>query len=192
MLMTASTLQESFETGRPYDAFVELAAARGEREAWDQRYGQLELTPDQRQLVESFERDINVLCLTGTWCGDCALQGAAMHRIAEASADRITLRFLQRSDEHAELIVASQINQGFRVPVAWFMAEDFEPVSRIGDRTLSRYRSMARKALGGAAPVLAEPPADPVRAVLDEVLEEFERVHLLLRLSARLRERHGD
>ena len=51
---------------------------------------------------------------------------------------------------------------------------------------------MARKALGDDANVLAPPPADPGRAVLAEMLDEFERVHLLLRLSARLRERHGD
>ena len=33
---------------------------------------------------------------------------------------------------------------------------------------------------------------NPVRTVLGEVLDEFERVELLLRLSPRLRERHGD
>jgi hypothetical protein len=51
---------------------------------------------------------------------------------------------------------------------------------------------MARKALGPASNVVTEPPDDPVRTVLQEVLDEFERVHLLLRLSARLRQRHGD
>ena len=134
---------------------------------------------------------MNVLCLTGTWCGDCALQGAAMQRIAEANPDRINLRFILRSDEHADIIAPNQINGGFRVPVTWFMAEDFEPVSRIGDRTLSRYRAMARKVLGDHA-VLAPPPADPVREVLGEVLAEFERVNLLLRTSTRLRQLHGD
>ncbi len=143
-------------------------------------------------LVGAFTREMNVLCLTGTWCGDCALQGAAMQRIAEANPQRIHLRYLLRDDEYAELIVANRINAGFRVPITWFLAEDFEPVSRIGDRTLSRYRSMARKALGDRANVFAPPPADPVRTVLDEVLVEFERVHLLLRVSPRLREEHGD
>ena len=51
---------------------------------------------------------------------------------------------------------------------------------------------MAKKALGDRANVLAPPPADPVRTVLEEVLVEFERVHLLLRLSPRLRKEHGD
>src|SRR5690606_19360765 len=122
---------------------------------------------------------------------DCALQGAAIARIAQANP-KIHLRFLLRSDEHADLVVKAQINGGFRVPVTWFLAEDFEFVSVVGDRTLSRYRSMARKALGPAANVQAPPPADPVREVLDEMLLEFERVHLLLRLSGRLREKHGD
>ena len=118
--------------------------------------------------------------------------GNSRPRVAEANPQCIDLRFLPRSEEHADLIVPNQINAGFRVPVTWFMAEDFEPVSRFGDRTLSRYRSMARKALGDASNVHAAPPDDPVRTVLDEVLAEFERVHLLLRLSARLRQRHGD
>ena len=88
--------------------------------------------------------------------------------------------------------MANRINEGYRVPVTWFMAEDFHPCSRIGDRSLSRYRSMARKSLGDASPVLAEAPGDPVRTVLQEMLDEFERVELLLRLSPRLRELHGD
>ena len=88
--------------------------------------------------------------------------------------------------------MTSQVNAGFRVPVTWFMAEDFEPVSRFGDRTLSRYRAMARKVLGPTSNVHAPAPEDPVRAVLQEMLDEVERVHLLLRLSGRLRQKHGD
>lgn len=192
MLMNADVLRGKFEEAMTYEAYTALADSLGQRATWDQRYAMLELNDEQRELVQSFKRDIRVLCLTGTWCGDCALQGAAFQRIAEANPKRIHLRFLQREDQHADLIVPNQINQGFRVPITWFMAEDFEPASRFGDRTLSRYRSMARKALGDAAPVVELPPADPVRAVLDEVLDEFERVHLMLRLSPRLRELHAD
>ncbi|PHR02180.1 MAG: hypothetical protein COB31_07020 [Erythrobacter sp.] len=34
----------------------------------------LELTPDQRQLLESFTRQMKVLCIAGAWCGDCVDQ----------------------------------------------------------------------------------------------------------------------
>jgi len=192
MLLNRQFLKSKFDDAQPFEAFL-AADTEGHRDKWDERYGRLELTDAQSALVAGFERDINVLCLTGLWCGDCALQGAAMQRAAEASPQRITLRFLPRIEEHAELITRAQVNAGFRVPMSWFMAEDFEPVSVFGDRTLSRYRPMARKQLSeGAVTITAEPPADPVREVLHEVLDEFERVHLLLRTSGRLREKHSD
>ena len=193
MIHSAAFLQSKFEQGFPYDQFVALGQPHGHDGQWHQRHRQLELSDAQQALVAGFTRRINVICLTGTWCGDCALQGAAMQRIAEANPAMIQLRFLMRDDTNAEMIVANQLNAGFRVPITYFCAEDFEPVSRIGDRTLSRYRSMARKQLPeGAATVLAPPPADPVRTVLEEVLDELERVHLLLRMSPRLREAHSD
>ena len=192
MLPPAPFLKSKFDQGAPYAEFVASGEPQGHRPPWDQRYGQLGLSPEQDALVKAFTRQINVLCLPGTWCGDCALQGSAMQRIAEANPRTINLRFILRCDEHADIIVPNQVNGGFRVPLTWFMAEDFEPVNRFGDRTLSRYRAMARKALGDQANVLAPPPVDPVREVLREVLDEFERIHLLLRTSARLRQKHDD
>ncbi|MHC4591051.1 MAG: hypothetical protein ACYTAQ_17480 [Planctomycetota bacterium] len=116
-----------------------------------------------------------------------------MARIAEANPQVIDLRFLLKHEQHADLIVKAPINAGFRVPVTWFMAEDFEPAVVFGDRTLSRYRAMARKQLPpDQANVHAPPPTDPVRDVLQEVLDLFERVQLLLRLSPRLRQKYGD
>lgn len=186
-------LQQKFDQGLGYEEFVALGEGEGHRPPWDQRYSQLELSPEQDQLVKSFTRKMHVLCLTGTWCGDCALQGSAMQRIAEANPEAIDLRFILREDQHADLIVKAQINAGFRVPVTWFMAEDFESVSSFGDRTLSRYRSMASKALGPEETAAMAPlPTDPVGEVLREVLDEFERVNLLLRLSTRLRQIHND
>ena len=116
-----------------------------------------------------------------------------MARIAKANAQKIHLRFIPKADEHADLIVKAAINAGFRVPVTWFMADDFEPIAWFGDRTLSRYRSIARKTLSGAQmAALPEPRDDPVREVLGEMMDEFERVHLLLRLSPRMRAKHDD
>ena len=143
MLMDADTLRGRFDQGVDYAGFVALGEPDGHRPPWDDRYRLLELEPAQQALVASFTRQMHVLCMTGTWCGDCALQGSAMQRIAEANPQKIDLRFIQRSDAHADLIVKSQINAGFRVPVTWFMAEDFEPVAWFGDHTLSRYRAMA-------------------------------------------------
>ena len=185
-------LRTKFEQAQSYEAFVASGESQGHRPPWDQRYEQCALTPGQEQLIASFTRTMHVLCLTGTWCGDCALQGAAIQRIAEANPERIKLKFILRDEEHADLVVKAPINAGFRVPVTWWLAEDFAPVACFGDRSLSRYRSMARKAFGEASGVVAPAPADPVLAVRDEMVAEFERVHLLLRLSGRLRQKHGD
>jgi hypothetical protein len=190
-LLPIALLRSKFEQGLPYAKFVATGEAEGHHTQWHDRFGRLALTPEQKQLVGGFTREMKVLCLTGTWCGDCALQGSAMARIAEANPC-IDLRFIGKSDEQLDLLMPAKINAGMRVPITWFMAEDFEFVSVFGDRTLSRYRSMARKALGPQANVLAPPPEDPVREVLNEVLPEFERVHILLRLSGRLREKHHD
>jgi hypothetical protein len=39
---------------------------------------------------------------------------------------------------------------------------------------------------------MARCSSNPVREVLNETLDEFERVHLLLRLSTRFRQKYGD
>jgi hypothetical protein len=77
--------------------------------------------------------------------------------------------------------------------VAVFLSEDFQPVLIYGDRTLSAYRAAASAHLGDScASGAVAPPADAVAAVVADWLDQFERVHLILRLSARLRQVHGD
>jgi len=191
MLLNADILERKFGQGVVYGDFVASGEPEGHRPRWDERYGRLALDETQTELVRGFKRTMNVLCMTGTWCGDCALQGSAMARIAEANPGAIHLRYLPRNEEHADLITKAPINGGFRVPVTWFMAEDFEPVAVFGDRTLSRYRSIALKQIGPDANVSAPAPADPVREVLREVLDLFERVELMLLLSPRLSEMHA-
>lgn len=191
MLLSADILKPWFDVAQPFDTFV-TGADLANQSTWNERFQRLELDGTQHALVDSFQRRMRIICLTGRWCGDCALQGAALARIAQAAGDRIDLRFLERSDDTAALVVACMINAGTRVPVTWFMAEDGAPVARFGDRTLSRYRSVARKTLGDSANVLAEPSNDPVREVLQEVLDEVERVQWLLRFSPRLRAMHQD
>ncbi len=191
MLLSAEILQPWFDVAQPFAPFVAGADA-AQQSTWNERFQRLELDGPQHAIVDGFQRRMGILCLTGRWCGDCALQGAALARIAQAAGDRIDLRFLERSDDTAALVVTCMINAGTRVPVTWLMAEDGAPAARFGDRTLSRYRSVARKALGDSANVLAEPPDDPVRTVLQEVLDEVERVQWLLRFSPRLRAVHED
>jgi hypothetical protein len=74
-----------------------------------------------------------------------------------------------------------------------FLSEDAQQVGWYGDRTLSKYRQLARDQLGPSCPTgIGAPDRDLLVAVTQDWLDEFERVQLLLRLSSRLRELHGD
>jgi hypothetical protein len=74
-----------------------------------------------------------------------------------------------------------------------FLSEDWNEISRYGERTLSIYRKMAVSQLGPSCPTGLVPPAgDEIAAMTSEWLAEFERAQLVLRLSPRLRTRHGD
>ena len=83
------------------------------------------LNEDQKRLVQSFTRKMNVLVVSGIWCGDCVQQCPLMEKIAEANPDHIALKLVDR-DVHKELSDKLKINAGGRVPVVLFMAEDFE------------------------------------------------------------------
>jgi len=102
------------------------------------------------------------------------------------------VRFIDR-DAHPDVQDALVLNAGRRVPVVVFLSEDFQECGRYGDRTLSSYRRMARDRLGPACPTGIVPPDDEyTAAVTADWIDEVERIQLMLRLSARLRQKHGD
>lgn len=106
--------------------------------------------------------------------------------------DRIQIRYFDR-DDHPDLSDELQTCGGRRVPTVQFLAEDGAPCGRFGDRTLSRYRQIAAEQQGAACPTgLVLPEQADFGIVVQEWLDEFERIHLMLRTSARLRQKHGD
>jgi thiol-disulfide isomerase/thioredoxin len=188
-ILDANSLHETFEAALSWEDYLATDEDRANR--WREFHERVGLDEDQRPLIGGFGRRMPVLCVSGIWCGDCVQQGPMLQRIAEAS-DLIDLRWVDR-DEHAELAEHVKINAGLRVPTVIFMAEDFELLGWFGDRTLSRYRAMAAKNLGPACPVPGAPlPDDELAATLQDWIDEFERFQLMLRLSPRLRHRHGD
>jgi thiol-disulfide isomerase/thioredoxin len=187
--MDTTSLRAKFEVALDYEDY--LATDPDKAGAWNDVYERVTLTEPQRRLIAGFTRQMNVLCVSGIWCGDCVQQGPLIAHIAEANP-LIVLRWLDR-DEHLDLAGKIAINAGLRVPTVIFMAEDYEPVAVYGDRTLTRYRAMASKKLGAACPLPGAPlPDDELAATLQDWLDEFERIELLLRLSPRLRAMHGD
>lgn len=188
---TADAWKTAFEAALPYLDFLVRHATPDQRGRWDAFHSRVSLAPSQARLLKGFVRRMPVLVLAGTWCGDCVNQCPIFAHFAAASP-AIDLRFLDR-DARPDIAAHLKVCGGQRVPVAAFFSEDFSPVLFYGDRTLSSYRAAAAAQLGdscasGAAP----PPADQIAAVTSDWLDQFERVHLILRLSARLRQLHGD
>jgi thiol-disulfide isomerase/thioredoxin len=180
-----------FAEALPYTAFLDRYASPAQRTRWDAMHGQFALTAEQSALLNGFVRRMPVLCLAGTWCGDCVNQCPAFDHFARASSV-LDMRFLDR-DARPEVRDALAINGGHRVPAVVFLSEDGYEVARFGERTLSTYRRLAVDRLGPACPTgLVPPSADATAAVTAEWLAEFERAQLILRLSPRLRELHGD
>jgi hypothetical protein len=181
----------AFAVALPYDRFLERHATAEQRERWTAFHGRVSLTDAQRALLGGFVRRMPVLVLAGAWCGDCVNQCPIFAHFA-AAAPAIDLRLLDR-DALPAIAAHLKVCGGQRVPVAAFFSEDFTPILFYGDRTLSAYRTAAAAQLGescatGAVP----PPADAIAGVVADWLDQFERVHHILRLSARLRQKHSD
>lgn len=179
-----------FEKGLHYDDFLDRYATSEQRSRWDASYERVALTAPQKHLLQSFTREMKVVVLAGAWCGDCVEQCPIFAKFAEET-DKIVLRFFDRDDQPV-LAKALQICGAARVPAVMFLSEDDFPCGRYGDRTLSKYRKMASELTGAACPTGLGRDEELTAAVTQDWLDEFERIHLMLRTSGRLRQKHGD
>jgi len=177
--------------GLSYAAFLEKFATAEQRRRWDAVHEQVRLTPAQIDLLRSFRRQMLVPIVAGAWCGDCIQQCPILDHFAEAN-DRIEIRYFDR-DEYPDLADAVSLCGGRRVPTVVFLSEEMKFCGLLGDRTLAKYRDLVASLDGAACPTgLAGPPPDLQAAVVQDWLNEFERVQGMLRTSPRLRQKHGD
>jgi hypothetical protein len=180
-----------YTSGLPYHEFLQVHGSEQHRSRWGELFTRVKLTSAQHELLASFKREMKVLCLAGAWCGDCVNQCPIFEHFAGANP-RIGIRYFDR-DTHTDLADELKICGGARVPVLVFLSEDGFEVMRYGDRTLSRYRKLAADQFGPACPTGLVPPEQHLLdAVTQDWLDIFERVQLILRTSARLRQKHGD
>lgn len=179
-----------FEKALPYSQYV-ATGSESQRRKWEDYTKLLTLPPHLQSLLSSFTREMNVLVMSGIWCGDCARQGPMLHTLAQATPT-IHLRFIE-SKENPELQEELRISGAERVPVAVVLSEDFYELVRFGDRHLSVYQRKARNELGAACdPGILPPSHDELSVEMGEWGAVLERAQLLLRLAPQLRRRYGD
>jgi thiol-disulfide isomerase/thioredoxin len=185
------TLNQAFQTALPYADFLAKYGSDEHRRRWSDFHGRVKITPAQRALLGSFTREMNVLVMAGAWCGDCVQQCPIFEHLI-AAAPTVHVRYIDR-DADESVKAQLSIMGGARVPMVVFLSEEGAEAARFGDRTISKYRQIAKDQLGPSCPTgLVAPPDELIAAVTQDWLDIFERIHLMLRLSPKLREKHGD
>ncbi len=182
----------SFEEALPYDDYLARSPEEHVRRWRKMDEAIPALTDEQRRRLSGHHRIVNVLVVSGVWCGDCARQGPMIRHIVDACDEEVSLRLIDR-DARPDLRDEVRILGAERVPVAVFLSEDFFEIGRVGDRMLTTYRRKAETEVGATCPVpYIAPSAAELAAEQAEWVDVFERVILMARLSPPLRERHGD
>ncbi len=161
------------------------------QERWNQHYQAIQLAFGQLELIKSFSRKLNILFMSGIWCGDCVRQGPLIQRIAQGN-ELIELRFIDNKENPA-LAEELRINGALKVPVVVFLSEDFFELGRFGDRHLAIYRGKLATEIGSAcASGIGLPEQNVLEQDLQDWLELVERFQAMLRLAPLLRQRYGD
>lgn len=182
--------RDAFSTALSYADYL-ATGTPAQQERWNAYRERYSLTAEQRATAAGFSRELNVLVLSGIWCGDCARQCPMLDAIAEAMPT-MNLRFLD-NQAHPQLKDELRIHGAARVPVSVSLSEDFFEVGRSIDRQLAAYRRKARTELGDACDAgIVAPATEELREELGQWFDYFERQQLLLRLSPFLRKRHND
>jgi hypothetical protein len=171
-LFNPDALRRVFDAGLGYDDYLATGTDH-QRSAWEAVRGRATLSDTQSALVSGFMRRVNILAVSGIWCGDCVQQLPFLEAFRRANPDMITLRYLDR-DADRGFTAPITICSGNRVPFVVFMNEDFDFLSLFGDRSLSRYRAMAARQLGPSCPIPgAAVPQDELDATLADWLGEL-------------------
>ncbi len=180
-----------YPDGLPYADFLKRYGSNEYRRRWACVYDQVHLNEEQRKILSGFVREMKVLCLAGAWCPESVNQCPIFERFVEV-APKIKIHYFDR-DENQDLMQALQICGGNRIPVVVFLSEDDKFCGIYGERTLAEYKQMAIDHVEPSCPSGIVPQSQNLLdAITQEWLHEFQRVQLMLRLSSRLRQLHGD
>ena len=121
---------------------------------------------------------------------DCARVAPYLSEIVEAIGEKAELRLIDR-DASPELRDELRLMGAPRIPRVVVLSEDWFEVDRLGDRSLTVYRSrMAREINRGVDHGVLSPAAR--QAELCEWVDAVERALIILRTAPALRKRYGD
>ena len=180
--------KRAFQQATDYDTYLDRSPAdRSDR--WRTLAASLPpLAPDEVSRLTGHDGRMNLLLVSGVWCGDCVRQGPMIRQLADAAGPAVQLRVIDRDLDPA-VRDEVRILGAMRVPVVVFLTEQFLEVGRFGDRMLSTYRRKAVTEIGATCPLpTAATRIDELVAERAEWLDIVERMLLMVRLSPITRE----
>jgi len=186
----AELWRHGWEQAKPLDGFL-VGAKEDEAKRWAESAERAPaLTDEQRARLSGYNRAVKLLVVGATWCLDCARVLPYLKNIVEVIGEKAELRLIDR-DAVPELRDELKIMGAPRVPRVVILSEDWFEVDRLGDRSLSIYRSrMAREIGRGIDHGVLSPAAREEEQT--EWVNAIERALIILRTAPALRKRHND
>lgn len=186
----AELWRRSWETAKPLSSFLE-GAPQDQAQRWLESEDRAPvLTDEQKARLRGYNRTIRILVEGAPWCLDCARVAPYLKEIVEAIGEKAELRLINR-DTSPELRDELKIMGAPRIPRVVVLSEDWFEVDRLGDRSLSVYRSrMAREIGRGVNLGILRPAAR--QAEYCEWIDAIEKALIILRTAPALRKRYND
>jgi thiol-disulfide isomerase/thioredoxin len=186
----AELWRRSWETAKPLSSFLE-GAPQDQAQRWLESEDRAPvLTDEQKARLRGYNRTIRILMEGAPWCLDCARVAPYLKEIVEAIGEKAELRLINR-DTSPELRDELKIMGAPRIPRVVVLSEDWFEVDRLGDRSLSVYRSrMAREIGRGVNLGILRPAAR--QAEYCEWIDAIEKALIILRTAPALRKRYND
>ena len=185
----SSLWRESWDKALPFKLYIESDGGTY-RGKWEETYNRVVLSEEQRKTICGFVRKLQVLVLSGVWCGDCSRQGPIIQKIVEAGKG-LEARFLDNR-RNPQLQDELRINGAMKVPVAVFLNEDFFELGRFGDRHLAVYRMKLETETGNACSTGLAVSQELLSRDIRDWVDLFERMHAIVRLAPAYRRKYGD
>ena len=186
----AELWMRSWDQAKPLDEFI-ASAPEDQAKRWVESAERVPtLSGEQKARLQGYNRTIRILMEGAIWCLDCARVIPYLTTIVETIGEKAELRLIDR-DASPGLRDELKIMGAPRVPRVVILSEDWFEVDRLGDRSLSIYRSrMAREIGRGEDHGVLSPAAR--QAEFDEWVNSIERTLIILRTAPALRKRYSD
>ena len=186
----AELWRRSWEAAKPLDIFLEGAPQDQARRWLESEDRTPVLADEQKTRLRGYNRTIRILMEAALWCLDCARVAPYLKNIVEAIGEKAELRLIDR-DASPGLRDELKVMGAPRIPRVVVLSEDWFEVDRLGDRSLSVYRSrMAREIGRGVNHGILSPAARQVECC--EWIDAVERALIILRTAPALRKRYND